>query len=312
MSKGVLYFCAAGVCCIALVCSAKCAAKTPQAGDEQKPEQASNIRQPDGTATAAGGTESSNIGQPAAAPENALGPALLKNLARDQKAIWTSPAHLRLGDATWLVPFVGLTAGFLVTDRAASLHLSNSPTTLRHYTSFSNYGLAGMAGAGAGFYLLGKATNDEHKRETGLLSGEAALDGLFVATALSYATGRERPGVDSFQGKFWQGGDSFPSTHATTAWAIASVISHEYPGPFTKIFAYGAAAAITYVRVRGEKHFPADAFAGTGIGWLTGWQTYRAHHNPDLGGGIAENLSDTPLVETDRTPNQMVHPTCRS
>jgi hypothetical protein len=105
---------------------------------------------------------------------------------------------------------------------------------------------------------------------------------------------------------------SFPSSHATTAWAIASVSSHEYPGPFTKILAYGAATAITYARVRGEKHFPADAFVGTGIGWLTGWQVYRTHHNTELGGGIAENLSDTPLVETDRTPNQMVHPTCRS
>jgi hypothetical protein len=222
MNKRASFYCTAGVWYIALICCAKCAAQTPQAGDQQKPQQAAHVAQPKENATAAGSTCGSAVGQPSAPPENALGLALIKNLARDQRALWTSPAHLRLGDATWLVPFAGLTAGFLVTDRDASLHLSNSPATLRHYTSFSNYGLAGMAGAGAGLYLLGKATNDEHKRETGLLSGEAALDGLFVATALSYATGRERPGVDSFQGKFWQGGDSFPSTHATTAWAIAS------------------------------------------------------------------------------------------
>jgi membrane-associated phospholipid phosphatase len=185
-----------------------------------------------------------------------------KNLARDQKAIWTSPAHIRLGDATWLVPFAGLTAGFLVTDRDASLHLSNSPTTLQRYSNFSNYGLAGMAGAGAGLYVLGKATHDEDKRETGILSGEAALDGFFVSTALKYATGRERPTVDAFHGKFGQAGDSFPSDHVTTVWATASVLSHEYPGPFTKMFAYDAATAITFARVRGEKHFPADAFVG--------------------------------------------------
>jgi membrane-associated phospholipid phosphatase len=237
-----------------------------------------------------------------------LAPALINDLARDQKAIWTSPAHIRLGEATWLVPFAGLSAGFLVTDRDASLHLSNSPATLHHFTSFSNYGLAGMAGAGAGLFLLGKATHDEHEREAGLLSGEAALDGLFVSTSLQYALGRERPSVKAFHGKFFQGGNSFPSDHATTAWAIASVISHEYPGPLTKILAYGAAGAITYARVRGEKHFPADVFVGSGIGWLTGWQVYRAHHNPELGGGIAENLSDTPLVETDRTPAQMGSP----
>lgn len=166
-------------------------------------------------------------------PENDLG-LLIKNLASDQKAIWTSPARIRMGDATWLVPFAGLTAGFLVTDHDAVLHLSHSPTTVQHYTSFSNYGIAGMAGAGAGLYLLGKVTHDEHKRETGFLSGEAALDGLFVATTLQYEFGRGRPSVDSYHGKFFQGGNSFPSDHATAAWAIASVISHEDPGPFTK------------------------------------------------------------------------------
>src|SRR5580693_4721744 len=308
MSKIALFFCTAGVWCFALVCCGKCDAQSPQQEDQQKPQQAANVAQPEENATAADGAERSAVGQPAAAPENALGLALIKNLARDQKAIWTSPAHLRLGDATWLVPFAGLTAGFLVTDHDASSHLGGSPATLRHYTSFSNYGLAGMAGAGAGLYFLGRATHDEHKRETGLLSGEAALDGLFVATTLQYAFGRERPDVNAYRGKFWQGGNSFPSDHATTAWAIASVLSHEYPGTLTKIFAYGAAAAITYARVRGEKHFPADAFVGSGVGWLTGWQVYRTHHNPDVNGGIAGDLSDTPLVETDRTPAQMGSP----
>jgi hypothetical protein len=134
------------------------------------------------------------------------------------------------------------------------------------------------------------------------------LDGFFVSTALKYATGRERPTVDAFHGKFGQAGDSFPSDHVTTVWAIASVLSHEYPGPFTKMFAYGAATAITFARVRGEKHFPADAFVGSGIGWITGWQVYRTHHNPELGGGIAEDLSDSPLVQTERTPAQMGSP----
>ncbi|MGB6668933.1 MAG: capsule assembly Wzi family protein [Candidatus Acidiferrum sp.] len=246
--------------------------------------------------------------QPAATPDNSIGLALVKNLVRDQKAMWTSPAHIREGDATWLVPFLGLTAGFLVTDRDASSHLPNSPSSLRHYTSLSNYGLAGMAGAGAGLFLLGKATHDEHQRETGFLSGEAAMDALIAATALKYATGRERPSLDSFRGSFGQSGDSFPSEHAATAWAIASVISHEYPGPLTKILAYGAATAITFARVRGEQHFPADAFVGTGMGWLTGWQIYRTHHNADLGGGIAEDLSDTPPTATERTPRQMGSP----
>jgi hypothetical protein len=305
-AKNIFYWIAVVACVCSAVCGT-CRAQSSTSENQQTPQQVEkteHLQADDSTVQ----KDSSSIHQPEAPPENKLGLALLKNLADDQKAIWTSPAHIRLGDATWLVPFAGLTAGFLVTDQDASSHLSHTPSTLQHYTSFSNYGLAGMVGAGASLYLLGKATNDEHKRETGLLSGEAALDGLIVSSAIGIATGRERPTVDSFQGKFWQGGDSFPSTHATTAWAIASVISHEYPGPLTKILAYGAATAITYARVRAEKHFPADAFVGTGIGWLTGWQVYRTHHNPELGGAIPQNLSDTPLVETDRTPSQMGSP----
>ncbi len=310
MKTGVRSFCRIVSCLLGFVlCETSFAQSPPLENPQSLQPQASSTEKAGGNASAARAPTSSPVqSDAAAATENELGLALLKNLARDQKAMWTSPAHLRLGDATWLVPFLGLTAGFLVTDRDASSHLPNSPASLRHYTSFSNYGIAGMAGVGAGLYLFGRATKDEHKREAGLLSGEAALDALFATTALKYATGRERPYVDDFHGKFWQGGDSFPSEHAATAWAIASVISHEYPGPFTKILAYGAATAITFARVRGQQHFPADAFVGTGIGWLAGWQVYRTHHNLELGGGVPEDLSDAPPVATDRTPREMGSP----
>src|SRR5579859_400816 len=242
------------------------------------------------------------------ASENKLGGTFLKNLARDQEAIWTSPAHIRFGEATWLVPFAGVTAGFVVTDRDANLHLGGVPATLNHYNNYSNYGVAALASSGAGLYLLGRVTHDEHKRESGVLSGEAALDALFVTTSVGYALGRERPDADLFRGRFFQGGNSFPSSHASTSWAIASVLTHEYPGPLTKILAYGAAGAVTFARVRAQRHFPSDVLVGSGVGWLTGWQVYRARHNKELDGGIAEDLSDTPATPTDRLPPQMGSP----
>lgn len=242
------------------------------------------------------------------ASENKLGGPFLKNLARDQEAIWTSPAHVRLGEATWLVPFAGITAGFVVTDRDANLHLGGSPATLNHYNNYSNYGVAALAGSGAGLYFFGRVTHDEHKRESGVLSGEAALDAFFVTTTVGYAFGRERPNADFSRGKFFQGGDSFPSSHASTAWAIASVLSHEYPGPLTKILAYGAAGVVSFARVRAQRHFPSDVLVGSGVGWLAGWQIYRARHNAELDGSIAEDLSDTPAAPSDRLPPQMGSP----
>jgi PAP2 superfamily. len=90
-------------------------------------------------------------------------------------------------------------------------------------------------GAGAGgLYFLGLLTHNEHQRETGFLSGESAIDSLFVVEALKFATGRQRPYQADGHGHFWKGGASFPSEHSAGAWAIAGILAHEYPSPFMK------------------------------------------------------------------------------
>jgi capsule assembly protein Wzi/PAP2 superfamily protein len=144
----------------------------------------------------------------------------------------------------------------------------------------------------AGCIFMGKMTDDDHKRETGMLSGEAAVDAVGVTTALQYAFGRRRPTGDYSGGGFWQHGTSFPSDHATAAWAVASVLAHEYPGPLTKLFAYGLASAVSASRVTGKDHIPTDVLVGSAIGWFVGQRVYRAHHNPDLGGSSWETFSE--------------------
>jgi hypothetical protein len=62
----------------------------------------------------------------------------------DQREIWTSPRRFRFSDTEWLVPLGGLTAGLFVTDREFSRHLSHNPTTISHYKSLSNAGLAAL------------------------------------------------------------------------------------------------------------------------------------------------------------------------
>jgi membrane-associated phospholipid phosphatase len=204
------------------------------------------------------------------------------NFLMDQKDIWTSPAHLRLSDATWLVPLGGMAAALFATDSDVSRHINNNPNTLNRYQSLSNYGIAAMGGASAGLYFLGLLTHDAHERETGFLAAEAAVDSLAVTEAVKYATRRERPYVDNANGRFWQGGDSFPSEHASAAWSIAGVIAHEYPGPLPKIAAYGLATAISVSRINGKQHFPSDVLVGSALGYLIAQHVYKEHHNPDF------------------------------
>jgi len=225
--------------------------------------------------------------------ENSVGLHLLKNIAEDQKAIWIGPKNLHWVDADWLVPLGGAAAAMFATDTEYSKHLSNSPNRIKYSKDLSNYGLASMVGIGGGLYLWGHLTHDDHKIETGILAGEAAVDTLAPVYALKYAFGRERPLQDNYRGRFGQGGVSFPSQHAAAAWSIASVIAHEYPGPLTSLFAYGLASAVSASRISGKQHFPSDVLVGSAIGWLEGMYVYRKHHDPRIGGGDWETYAES-------------------
>jgi membrane-associated phospholipid phosphatase len=238
---------------------------------------------------------------------NSLGVPFLKNLVSDQKAIWTSPTHLRWADGTWLFPLAAATAGFLATDRAVPPALSTDQNKLNRYTSFSNYALYSLAGTGGGLYVWSKLSHDDHQREAGILAGEAAINSLAVDTAMKYAFGRERPNQGQGQGNFFQGGVSFPSDHSAVAWSIASVLAHEYPSPLTRFAVYGLATAVSASRVLGKQHFPSDVVVGDAIGWLIGWQVYRSHHDPEVGGGGWETLSGN-NSEDHRDRHQMGSP----
>jgi membrane-associated phospholipid phosphatase len=210
----------------------------------------------------------------------------------DQRRIWTSPAQLRLSDTEWLFPLSGITAGLFVTDGDSNKHLSQNPTTISRYNTLSNVGVGALVGSAGGMWLLGRAEHNEHWSETGFLAGEASLNSVVVAEGLKYSLGRERPFQGDGSGPFFQGGGtSFPSEHAAAAWSVAGVIAHEYPGPLTKILAYGAAGLISYSRVRAQQHFPSDALVGALIGELSAYTVYQRHHDPELGGEEWESWS---------------------
>ena len=206
------------------------------------------------------------------------------NIASDQRAIWTSPLHIRLNDVPSLFPFFAVTGITIASDNSIEQRLPHSPTLIQHSRSLSNYGVASLIGGGAGLYLWGKKTKDDHAQETGFLAGEAAVDSFLDAEVIKFVAGRDRPLQGNGRGSFWQGGSSFPSEHAAAAWSIASIVAHEYPGPLTQLLAYGAASGISAARIIGREHFASDALVGSALGWYTGWQVYHSHHSRELNG----------------------------
>jgi hypothetical protein len=273
-----------GLACLLIVFfgSARVLAQTPDAEQqEKKAEQEKNHSvnwQPDTGIDAAESAKS-----PLALPRNATN--LGSRFVKDQVQLWTFPAHLTWADADLLVPFGMATGALLATDTETSKHLSNSPSRMHNSLTFSDVGVGTMIGAGAGLYVWGRFTHDEHKKETGFLAGEAALNAIAITEALKYSFGRLRPlDQPQYQGTFRSGGSSMPSEHAAVAWAVAAIIAHEYPGQLTGVLAYGLAGAVGMSRVTAKQHFPSDVLIGSLIGWYAAKQAYRAHHDPELGG----------------------------
>jgi hypothetical protein len=204
--RGLSIWCVALVLSLAAGLSGTSCAAQAAPGDEEKPH--NNSGQQNARQDAKAEDDARN--DDASVKKISWRVKLLKDFATDQEAIWTSPAHVRLVDADWLIPLGAATGIMLATDTDFSRHLSNSPSRLRHANDFSNYGIGALAGAGAGFYFLGVMTHDPHEQETGLLAGEAAIDVLDPLYAMKYAFARERPQTDNSRVNFFSGGDSIP------------------------------------------------------------------------------------------------------
>lgn len=203
--------------------------------------------------------------------------SLPKNLFLDQKHFWTAPLHMSQKQWEW-APAALLVGGlFIKADQSIENHVPTSKSTVSHAVTASNAGVAVLAGTGAGLFLLGHLQNDDQKRETGILAGEAAIGALADTEIFKYVAGRERPFTGTSPGRFFVGGDSFPSVHSSVSWAIASVIAHEYPGPLTQLLAYGTAGGVSAARWAGQKHFFSDVAIGAALGWYMGRQVYGAH-----------------------------------
>lgn len=226
-----------------------------------------------------GGDPSSDPGDD---PQNRLIVPFAQHLMTDQEKFWNTPLRLRAKDLEWIGPLAGATAAFVASDSWLSKQIpSNLVQKSKTASAFAAYSLVSLS---AGSFLWGRLRGDDHLSESGLLSGEAALNATATAYLLKEAFRRERPYEGAEHGTFFQGGGSFPSEHAAAAWSVASVWAHEYPGTLSQTLAYGLASAVTLTRVTSKEHFASDALVGSLLGWYFAREVYRAHHDVDLGG----------------------------
>ena len=209
-----------------------------------------------------------------------------KYILQDQVAIWSSPFHTAKKNAKFWAIFGVATVALIATDKRTVAQLPNSSGQVSVSTWASRFGAAyTLIPVSAGFYFLGTGTHQDGLRETGLIGFEALIDSNVVVEAIKLVANRARPYESNGKGRFEDspGGrlnSGFPSGHAISTWALASVVAHQYPHPrIIPILAYGLAGTVVVARVGARKHFPGDVVAGSAMGWFIGDYVYGRRHN---------------------------------
>ena len=107
------------------------------------------------------------------------------------------------------------------------------------------------------------------RREAWAMLEAAGLSGV-SALALKYAVAREGPDQTSNPNE-WRtsGGNSFPSLHATAAFAVGTVLAESGSDDYRwvrRLLGYGLGAATGYERLKHNAHWLSDTIAGAALG----------------------------------------------
>ena len=221
----------------------------------------------------------------------------LKNLLRDQKAIWTSPAHIRANDIWWIGAVAGATTAFIATDLETGDFIAKYPDLLAPSHALEQAGHWYTVGATAAtVYLIGKFAKKDRLMETGLLAGQALIGSQIFTGVVKGIAQRARPDSGEERSQFFVGGNSFTSGHASNVWSFAAVVANEYrDNRYVQVIAYSAAGLISISRFTAQRHYLSDILVGSAIGFTIGQYVYRTHH---IESGKTGGTGKWPLVST--------------
>jgi membrane-associated phospholipid phosphatase len=204
---------------------------------------------------------------------------LITRFYEDTKYILTSPFHWK-GQS--LLTFTTLSMGTfelmladrdfqdLVQDHRNSTTDKISKWTDRYTKRVTNLTIGG-------FYLSGILFHNNKTKETALLCLESVALAEGITNGIKHLVGRTRPFGN--KGTFHfdplklpppSSSLSFPSGHATCAFALSSVIAEQYPNIPLTIGLYGCATVVALGRVNNNAHFLSDVFWGGVIGFSVG------------------------------------------
>jgi membrane-associated phospholipid phosphatase len=192
----------------------------------------------------------------------------------DASALVTAPFSWNAADRTRAAGAVLLVGGLMVFDDRIAAESQERRSSLTNSISKATTGLGSVDAfyLSGGLIASGFAFHDSHLTLMGREAIEASVFSGLISNALKPVFGRVRPALAGNQTTFEPGSGnySFPSGHATEAFAVASVIAARSPGWVVPTLAYTAASLVALDRINDRAHFPSDVAAGAAIGVVVG------------------------------------------
>ena len=208
----------------------------------------------------------------------------IKRYARDAKSLAAAPLHW--DSSRWrkvATVTAGLAATMLLDDEIREIVQENRSDFTEDLSDIvTPWGGRRAEYLSLALILGGAATGNQELRDTGRDALEAnILAGRIVTPLIKGAAGRSRPFINEGTYEFepLSGNTSFPSGHATNAFAIASVVAEHSERRSVRVTAYLLAGAVAYARVHDDVHFASDVYAGTVIGTAIGRGIVARHQN---------------------------------
>jgi membrane-associated phospholipid phosphatase len=138
--------------------------------------------------------------------------------------------------------------------------------------------------------FIGAAFFDDHDgyRETWAMVESGILSSA-TAEVFGLAAGRERPDATTSPNQWGKGSDSFPSLHATAAFAVGTVFAESGNDDYRwlrRVLGYGIAAGTAYIRIRDNDHWLSDTVAGSALGIATARFVLNRRNTTDHSGAF--------------------------
>jgi hypothetical protein len=194
-------------------------------------------------------------------------------IGRDIKGYVTAPLHAQRPQWVKFGAAIGAVAFAYQFDDDVREHFESelAPAGETPDTRDAEDALPAALALGGTWLAAALGDNDGGRREAGAMLEAAAFSGA-AAYALKEVFGRERPYAAEERDAFRDGGDSFPSLHATAAFAIGTVLAesgNEQHRWIRRVLGYGLAVGTAYARLDHDAHWLSDTVAGAGLGIAT-------------------------------------------